>query len=54
MHVTALGVGDAFSARWYSTCLLVTAGENRLLIDCPHPIRKVLAESAALTEDGCQ
>ena len=46
MQVTALGVGDAFSARWYSTCLLVTAGDHRLLIDCPHPIRKVLAESA--------
>jgi len=46
MQVTALGVGDAFSARWYSTCLLVTYAGKRLLIDCPHPIRKVLAESA--------
>lgn len=46
MDVTALGVGDAFSARWYSTCLLVHHDGARLLIDCPHPIRKVLAESA--------
>lgn len=46
MELIALGVGDAFSARFYSTCLLVTSGDTRLLIDCPHPIRKVLAESA--------
>ncbi len=45
MKVTALGVGDAFSARWYSTCLLVEHEGTRLLIDCPHPIRKVLAEA---------
>jgi ribonuclease BN (tRNA processing enzyme) len=48
MKVTALGVGDAFSAKWYSTCLLVEADGVRLLIDCPHPIRKVLHESAGL------
>lgn len=41
---TALGVGDAFSASYYSSCLLVESGETRLLIDCPHPIRKLLAE----------
>lgn len=44
--VTALGVGDAFSARWYSTCLLLEAEGSRVLIDCPHPIRKILAESS--------
>lgn len=47
MKVTALGVGDAFSARFYSTCLLVEHDGAHLLIDCPHPIRKVLAESGA-------
>ncbi len=46
MKITALGVGDAFSARWYSTSLLVEGDGARLLIDCPHPIRKILAESA--------
>ena len=45
MILSALGVGDAFSARWYSTCLLVEHDGARLLIDCPHPIRKILAES---------
>lgn len=43
-----LGVGDAFSARWYSTCLAVEHDGHRLLVDCPHPIRKVLRESADL------
>ena len=42
-----LGVGDAFSARWYSSCLLVESGDARLLVDCPHPIRKLLRESEA-------
>lgn len=41
-----LGVGDAFSAKWYSTSALVRCGGTTVLIDCPHPIRKILAESA--------
>ncbi|MDP2340636.1 MAG: MBL fold metallo-hydrolase [Deltaproteobacteria bacterium] len=45
MKVTALGTGDAFSADRYSSCLLVEEGDTRLLIDCPHPIRKILKES---------
>lgn len=45
MKVTALGTGDAFSADRYSSCLLVEAGDTRLLVDCPHPIRKILKES---------
>jgi len=44
---TPLGVGDAFSARWYSSCLLLEAEGERLLVDCPHPIRKMLAESTS-------
>lgn len=45
MRVTPLGVGDAFSALWYSSCLLVESHGCRILIDCPHPIRKILRES---------
>jgi ribonuclease BN (tRNA processing enzyme) len=48
MSFTPLGVGDAFSARFYSTCLAVEADGKRLLIDCPHPIRKILRESSSL------
>lgn len=45
MKITALGTGDAFSADRYSSCLLVEDGDTRLLVDCPHPIRKILKES---------
>lgn len=40
-----LGVGDAFSASFYSSCLLVEHAGQRLLVDCPHPIRKMLREA---------
>ena len=43
-----LGVGDAFSAVHWSTCFAVQHDDARLLIDCPHPIRRVLRESANL------
>lgn len=41
-----LGVGDAFSALRYSSCLAVEAEGQVLLIDCPHPIRKMLREAS--------
>lgn len=48
----ALGVGDAFSARYYSTCLALVieprgaeARRDVWLVDCPHPIQKMLAEA---------
>jgi len=45
LRLLALGVGDAFSALYYSTCLALEAEGSWLLIDCPHPIRKILRES---------
>lgn len=39
-----LGVGDAFSARFYTCCLALEAEGEWMLIDCPHPIRKILRE----------
>jgi ribonuclease BN (tRNA processing enzyme) len=43
-------VGDAFSALYYSSSLLVIAGDGagelRLLIDFPDPLRKVLREAS--------
>ena len=46
MLLLPLGVGNAFSALHYSTCLAVGASGAWLLLDCPHPIRKILQESA--------
>jgi ribonuclease BN (tRNA processing enzyme) len=42
-----LGVGDAFSALHYSACVAVESGGRWLLVDCPHPIRKMLREGGA-------
>ena len=42
-----LGVGDAFTARYYSSCLFVEAEGAALLVDCPHPIRKMMCEASA-------
>src|SRR5260370_22379730 len=47
LAIVALGVGDAFSARYYSSCLAVGAESAWLLVDCPHPIRKILRESGS-------
>jgi ribonuclease BN (tRNA processing enzyme) len=45
LRLLALGVGDAFSARYYSSCLALEAEGTWLLIDCPHPIRKIVREA---------
>jgi len=42
-----LGVGDAFTARHYTSCLALGVDDQWLLIDCPHPVRKMLREGSA-------
>ncbi|HET9930274.1 MAG TPA: MBL fold metallo-hydrolase [Polyangiaceae bacterium] len=44
-RVTALGVGDTFSARHFPTCLLLSASGFNLAIDCPDSYRRVLASA---------
>jgi ribonuclease BN (tRNA processing enzyme) len=47
LRLVALGIGDAFSALYYSTSLALVAPDGRwLLVDCAHPIRKVLREAS--------
>ncbi|HSD26379.1 MAG TPA: MBL fold metallo-hydrolase, partial [Vicinamibacteria bacterium] len=46
LHLLVLGVGDAFSAERYSTCLALRAEGRWLLVDCPHPIRKMMREAS--------
>jgi ribonuclease BN (tRNA processing enzyme) len=41
-----MGVGYAFSARHYTSCLALGVDEHWLLIDCPHPLRKMLREGS--------
>ncbi len=46
LRLIPLGVGNAFSALYYSTSLALVAADGRwLLIDCPHPIRKILRKA---------
>jgi ribonuclease BN (tRNA processing enzyme) len=45
MRLLPLGVGDAFSARRYSSSVMLEAAGTWLLIDCPHPIRKMMREA---------
>jgi len=45
LRLVPLGVGDAFSALYYSTSLALVAADGRwLLVDCTHPIHKILRE----------
>ena len=39
-----LGVGDAFSASNYTFCIAICADDRWWLVDCPHPIRKIVVE----------
>ncbi len=41
-----MGVGEAFSARHYTSCLALGIDDHWLLIDCPHPVRKMLREGS--------
>jgi ribonuclease BN (tRNA processing enzyme) len=41
-----LGVGEAFSAHHYTSCLALGVDSDWLLIDCPHPVRKMLREGS--------
>jgi ribonuclease BN (tRNA processing enzyme) len=41
-----LGVGEAFTARHYTSCLALGVDDHWLLIDCPHPLRKMLREAS--------
>jgi ribonuclease BN (tRNA processing enzyme) len=46
MRFVPLGVGDAFTALHYSTCLAVEAEGAQILVDCPHPIQKMMREAS--------
>jgi ribonuclease BN (tRNA processing enzyme) len=50
LRLIPLGIGNAFSALYYSTSLALIAADCQwLLVDCPHPIRKILREACAAT-----
>jgi ribonuclease BN (tRNA processing enzyme) len=47
LDLLVLGVGDAFSAEHYSTSFALRAGDRWLLVDCPHPIRKMMRDASS-------
>jgi ribonuclease BN (tRNA processing enzyme) len=46
VRLIPLGVGEAFTARYYTTCLALGMDDDWLLIECPHPIRKLIREAS--------
>ena len=46
VRLIPLGVGDAFTALHYTTCMALGVDDDWLLIECPHPIRKMLREAS--------
>jgi ribonuclease BN (tRNA processing enzyme) len=47
LRLVPLGVGEAFSALNYTTSLALEAEGTWILVDCPHPIRKMMREASA-------
>ena len=45
-----LGVGEAFTAQYYTSCIALGIDGDWLLIDCPHPVRKMLREASIDTD----
>lgn len=49
LSVRVVGVGDAFTARYYNACLLLETGETRLLIDAPPALARALRDLSRAT-----
>lgn len=46
VRLIPLGVGEAFTAEHYTTCMALGVDDDWLLIECPHPIRKMIREAS--------
>jgi ribonuclease BN (tRNA processing enzyme) len=44
LQVRVVGVGDAFTARYYNACLLIESGDQRLLVDAPPALNRALRD----------
>ncbi len=44
LQVRVVGVGDAFTARYYNACLLIESGDTRLLVDAPPALARALRD----------
>src|SRR5262245_5715159 len=41
--IRIVGVGDAFTAKYYNACLLLEAGQTRVLVDAPPALARALS-----------
>lgn len=51
LSVRVVGVGDAFTSRYYNTCLLLETGETRLLVDAPPALARALRDLSRAAPD---
>ncbi|MBN2342982.1 MAG: MBL fold metallo-hydrolase [Deltaproteobacteria bacterium] len=49
--VVPTGVGDAFSEKYYSSGFWIEYAGTSILVDCAHPVRKIMREAAI--SSGC-
>ncbi len=49
LYVLPLGIGNAFSSRFYNASMLLFCGGKRILVDAPSPLRKILREAREKT-----
>lgn len=47
LSIRVVGVGDAFTSRYYNACFLVESGATRLLVDAPPALARALADLGA-------
>lgn len=53
LSIRVVGVGDAFTARYYNACLLLETQETRLLVDAPPALARALKDlSTASPPEG--
>jgi pantetheine-phosphate adenylyltransferase len=52
LRLLPLGVGDAFASQHYSFSLALESAGVWLLVDCPHPIQKMIREAEAKASAG--
>jgi ribonuclease BN (tRNA processing enzyme) len=49
VRLIPLGVGEAFASHHYTTSMALGIDDDWLLLECPHPIRKMLREASLAT-----